>query len=77
VRYRGRVDRGAHHVGARPPFTLFGHGERTGNVDLVTLANNLYSRGIETGLDFGSLPEAQPVVTKMQRDGYEPLVVKR
>ncbi len=35
---------------------LFGHGERTGNVDLVTLANNLYARGIETGLDFSNLP---------------------
>jgi len=35
--------------------TLFGHGERTGNVDLVTLANNLHSRGIETHLDFHDL----------------------
>jgi 2-isopropylmalate synthase len=32
--------------------TLFGHGERTGNLDIVTLAMNLYSRGIETELDF-------------------------
>lgn len=36
--------------------TLFGHGERTGNVDLVVLANNLRSRGIEPGLDFSNLP---------------------
>lgn len=36
--------------------TLFGHGERTGNVDLVTVANNLFIRGIETGLDFTDLP---------------------
>ena len=36
--------------------TLFGHGERTGNVDLVTVANNLYIRGIDTGLDFSDLP---------------------
>ncbi len=35
--------------------TLFGHGERTGNVDLVTLACNLQARGIETGLDFSDL----------------------
>ena len=35
--------------------TLFGHGERTGNVDLVTMAGNLYSRGIQTNLDFGDL----------------------
>jgi 2-isopropylmalate synthase len=37
--------------------TLFGHGERTGNVDLVTMACNLQSRGVDTGLDFSSLPE--------------------
>lgn len=35
--------------------TLFGHGERTGNVDLVTVINNLYSRGIDTGMDFSNL----------------------
>ncbi len=34
---------------------LFGHGERTGNVDLVTLALNLYSQGIDPGLDFGDI----------------------
>lgn len=37
--------------------TLCGHGERTGNMDLVTSALNLMSRGIETGLDFSNLPE--------------------
>jgi 2-isopropylmalate synthase len=35
---------------------LFGNGERTGNVDLVTLALNLYSQGIDPGLDFSELP---------------------
>ena len=35
--------------------TLFGHGERTGNLDIVTLAMNLFSRGIETKLDFSDL----------------------
>ncbi|KAK7457360.1 2-isopropylmalate synthase [Colletotrichum acutatum] len=34
---------------------LFGNGERAGNVDLVTLALNLYSRGIHPGLDFSKL----------------------
>jgi 2-isopropylmalate synthase len=34
---------------------LFGHGERTGNVDLVTLALNLYSQGIDPGLDFSDI----------------------
>jgi 2-isopropylmalate synthase len=32
--------------------TLFGNGERTGNVDLVTLALNMFSQGIDPGLDF-------------------------
>ncbi|KAL0940265.1 2-isopropylmalate synthase [Colletotrichum truncatum] len=36
---------------------LFGNGERCGNVDLVTLALNLYSRGINPGLDFSNLSE--------------------
>ncbi len=35
---------------------LFGNGERTGNVDLVTLALNLYTQGIAPGLDFSDLP---------------------
>ena len=34
---------------------LFGHGERTGNVDLVTLALNLHSQGIDPGLDFSDI----------------------
>ncbi len=35
--------------------TLFGNGERTGNVDMVTLALNLYSQGIDPGLDFSRI----------------------
>ena len=42
--------------------TLFGHGERTGNVDLCTLALNLASRNIPTGLDFSDLPHIVKVV---------------
>ncbi|MGC8703735.1 MAG: 2-isopropylmalate synthase [Thiomonas sp.] len=34
---------------------LFGNGERTGNVDLVTLALNLYSQGVHPGLDFSNI----------------------
>ncbi len=34
---------------------LFGNGERTGNVDLVTLAMNLYTQGIHPGLDFSDI----------------------
>ena len=37
--------------------TLFGNGERTGNVDLVTLALNLYTQGIDPGLDFSHINE--------------------
>ena len=36
--------------------TLFGNGERTGNVDLITLALNLYTQGIDPELDFSDLP---------------------
>jgi 2-isopropylmalate synthase len=35
--------------------TLFGNGERTGNLDIVTVALNLYTHGIPPGLDFGDL----------------------
>jgi 2-isopropylmalate synthase len=35
---------------------LFGNGERTGNADLVTLALNLYTQGVEPNLDFSDLP---------------------
>lgn len=45
--------------------TLFGHGERTGNVDIVTLANNLYFRGIDIGLDFSNLPEIAATVERL------------
>ncbi|HEX4241711.1 MAG TPA: 2-isopropylmalate synthase [Steroidobacteraceae bacterium] len=38
--------------------TLFGNGERTGNVDIVTLALNLYSQGVDPGLDFSNINEA-------------------
>ncbi len=36
--------------------TLFGNGERTGNVDIVTLALNMYSQGVDPGLDFSDIP---------------------
>ena len=49
--------------------TLFGNGERTGNVDIVTLAMNLYSLGVSPGLDFSDMPavvEAYEQATGMQ-----------
>lgn len=36
--------------------TLFGNGERTGNVDIITLAGNLYSQGVNPKLDFSDMP---------------------
>ncbi len=37
--------------------TLFGNGERTGNVDVVTLAMNMYSHGVDPKLDFSDMPD--------------------
>jgi 2-isopropylmalate synthase len=45
--------------------TLFGHGERTGNVDLLTLINNFYSRGIETGIDFSQVDRVVETVERL------------
>ena len=45
--------------------TLFGNGERTGNVDIITLAMNMYSHGRDPGLEFSNMPEI--------RDKYERL----
>jgi 2-isopropylmalate synthase len=42
--------------------TLFGNGERTGNVDLVTLALNLLTQGVDPRLDLSRLDEAKRVV---------------
>jgi len=43
---------------------LLGNGERTGNVDLITLALNLYSQGVSPKLDFSNLPEIVEVVCR-------------
>jgi 2-isopropylmalate synthase len=42
--------------------TLLGNGERTGNMDLVTMAMNLYSQGVDPKLDFSNLRELLTVV---------------
>jgi 2-isopropylmalate synthase len=42
--------------------TLFGNGERTGNVDLITLALNLLTQGVDPGLDLSHLDEAKRIV---------------
>lgn len=41
---------------------LFGNGERTGNTDLVTLALNLYTQGVDPGLDFSDIDEVRKCV---------------
>jgi 2-isopropylmalate synthase len=41
---------------------LFGNGERTGNVDLVTLAMNLYTQGVDPGLDFSDIDAVRQLV---------------
>jgi 2-isopropylmalate synthase len=42
--------------------TLFGNGERTGNVDLITLAMNLFSQGVEPDLDISNIDELRRIV---------------
>src|SRR5260221_6232350 len=41
--------------------TLFGNGERTGNVDIVTVALNMYTQGIDPGLDFSDISAIRAV----------------
>lgn len=42
--------------------TLFGNGERTGNVDIVTLGMNMVSQGVDPALDFSNIPEMRRIV---------------
>jgi 2-isopropylmalate synthase len=53
--------------GDRIEGTLFGNGERTGNVDIITLALNMYSQGVEPNLDFSDLPEITKVYERVTR----------
>ncbi len=53
--------------GDRIEGTLFGNGERTGNVDIITLALNMYSQGIDPCLDFSDLPSITAVYEKVTR----------
>ena len=47
--------------------TLFGNGERTGNVDIITLAMNMYSQGVDPGLDFSNIPKITELYEKVTR----------
>ena len=51
---------------------LFGNGERTGNVDLVTLALNLYSQGINPGLDFSDIDAVRQCVEECNQIAVHP-----
>lgn len=55
--------------------TLFGNGERTGNVDIVTLALNMFSQGVDPELDFSDMPsicELYSRVTRMNVNERQP-----
>ena len=47
--------------------TLFGNGERTGNVDIITLAMNMYSHGVDPRLDFSDMPAIVKTYEKCTR----------
>ena len=47
--------------------TLFGNGERTGNVDIITLALNMYSQGVDPGLDLTDIPRLTALYTEVTR----------
>lgn len=53
--------------GDRIEGTLFGNGERTGNVDIVTLALNMYTQGVDPKLDFSDLPAITRVYERVTR----------
>ena len=47
--------------------TLFGNGERTGNVDIVTVAMNMFSYGVDPGLDFSDMPHIRETYERLTR----------
>jgi 2-isopropylmalate synthase len=51
--------------GDRIEGTLFGNGERTGNVDIITLALNMFSQGVDPELDFSNLPAITEVYERV------------
>ena len=53
--------------GDRIEGTLFGNGERTGNIDIITLALNMFSQGVDPKLDFSDLPAITKVYERVTR----------
>ncbi len=57
--------------------TLFGNGERTGNLDIVTVGLNMYTQGVDPKLDFSNLPKYREIYercTKMKINERQPYV---
>ena len=52
--------------------TLFGNGERTGNVDIITLAMNMFSQGVNPNLDFSNMSEICEVYERVTRMKVSP-----
>jgi 2-isopropylmalate synthase len=52
--------------------TLFGNGERTGNLDIVTVAMNMYIQGVDPQLDFSNLPQIREVYERTTRMEVHP-----
>jgi len=51
--------------GDRVEGTLFGNGERTGNLDIVTMALNLFSQGVDPGLDFSDIERVREIYSRV------------
>ena len=57
--------------------TLFGNGERTGNMDIVTMGLNMYTQGVDPKLDFSHLPKLREIYercTGMKIDPRQPYI---
>lgn len=57
--------------------TLFGNGERTGNMDIVTMGLNMFTQGVDPGLDFSNLPKLRDIYercTGMKIDPRQPYI---
>ena len=52
--------------------TLFGNGERTGNVDIITLAMNMFSQGVDPELDFSNMSDICEVYERVTRMNVSP-----
>lgn len=57
--------------------TLFGNGERTGNLDIVTMGLNMYTQGVDPELDFSNLPKLKEIYercTNMKINERQPYI---